>query len=150
MEQISDFERPLFAALGRAVYNATLLEVRVAFHMARPAGLLLIPQSALKARAEKYRSWTLGRLVGELRKKRPDTDPNLLAAIDARAEDRKRLVHHMLWDRIEEAVTVQGRDALIEEMDAMAARFTETNRMMKRADNDWLRKRGGTPLPPLS
>jgi len=150
MEKPSAAERPLFEALGHAVYRALLLEVRVAFHIARPAGLLLIPQAALKERAGKYRSWALGRLVGELRKKRPDTDPNLLAALDARAEDRKRLVHHMLWDRIEEAVTVQGREALIAEMDAMAARFTEANRMMKRADDDWLRKRGGTPLPPLS
>jgi hypothetical protein len=40
--------------------------------------------------------------------------------------------------------------ALIAVMDTIAERFTEANRVMKRADDEWLRKRGGTPLPPLS
>lgn len=143
---VTEYERPLFVALGHAVYRALLLETRVAYRLARPDGLEVIPSEEYERRAARYRGWPLGRLVGELKKRPECLTEEQVGLLDERVKDRKRLVHHLLWDHAVAALHTQGRDALIAEMDAIAQRFESATEMVKAADSEWLQRRG-SPHP---
>jgi hypothetical protein len=139
-DELEEHARELFARHGRTVYRALLLEVRLREYLPLPEGRKTITPDELEHARKKYRSIPLGHLVNELRK-RPGVE-GLVKVLDERVQDRKRLAHHLLWDRAEDMMTREGRDALMRELTDMGERFLDANKMVRRMSMEWLKARG--------
>lgn len=62
--------------------------------------------------------------------------------LEARLEDRNRLAHRFFYERAEDMVSREGRDALIYQFHTMAQQFLDANKVLRQVMFAWIKARG--------